>query len=346
MARWYVAKTKAHGDIFRGVFGPGSVGKDRRVRPVYAWQCGDTQNSVGLPYLLQVYGEPAQFLHSIAQAPYMTIGDAAASPALTVDAVLAGWRSYQQNISVDGAGGFSEVNYVASFAAAALYWGLSAQAYEAGPDTVEGIDDGPALWAKANASADPRIEPIVFDYLQSWHALGPQMGPQNYFAFGAGPLDNRYGIYTVLQDMAVMSSPKLAAIDRARATAVPLSPAIPAIPATLNASYFVGHRVPASPNGFSGWPDSLDYIVRADAPLRVVVTLSAGCDDPDAKNMTIGLGGAARNIQTVSCPSSGDWATYRNCTPSAPFHVPSGVAVFRVVKGRPWLGSVDIAVAR
>lgn len=200
MARWYVARAKAHGDIFRTVFGADGVGKDKRVRPVYAWQCGNTHDTVGLPYLLQIYGEPAQFFHSIALAPYMTIGDAVNSPTLTVEQVLAGWRSYQQNISLEGAGGISSVNYVASFSAAASYWGLYATAYESGPDTVEGIDSGPPLWAKANASADPRIEPIVFDYLQSWHAYGPHMGAMNYFTFGAGTLDDQYGIYDVLQD--------------------------------------------------------------------------------------------------------------------------------------------------
>lgn len=172
MARWHVAKLREAAIAFGAAFGAGSVGKDRRVRPVYAWQCGGWQDTVGLPYLLQVYGEPSAVFHSIACAPYMTIGEAASSSTLTVDEVLAGWRSYQQNISVAGAGGFSGVNYVASLSAAAAYWGLRCQAYEAGPDTVQGIDDGPPLWAKANASADPRITPIVFDYLHAWHMLG------------------------------------------------------------------------------------------------------------------------------------------------------------------------------
>jgi hypothetical protein len=254
--RYYVAVSKAHGDIFEGVFGPGSVGKSARVRPVYAWQCGG-DHEVGLAYFLRFYGEPSTFFHSLACAPYMTIGDAAEDPALTVEAVLAGWRSYQQNISLAGPFGWGQENYVAGMASTALYYGLNMQAYESGPDTAQGLNSYPALWAKGNASADPRIEAIIVDYLTAWHAYGPAMGPQNYFTLGAGPLDDKYGIYSVLQDMGVQSTPKLSAIDTALATPVGVSPLIPTIPTILNASLFVGHKTPASPNGFNGWPGTL-----------------------------------------------------------------------------------------
>ena len=189
-ARYYVAISKAHADIFAGVFGAGSVGKDARVRPVYAWQCGN-MHEVGLDYMLQIYGEPSTTFHSMACAPYATIGDVANSPTLTPQQVLDGWRSYQQNISLAGPYGFGSVNYVAGMAATAGYFGLYFQAYESGPDTVQGLDAGQPLWAKGNASADPRIEPIVFDYLQAWHQYGQIAGPMNYFTLGAGPLDDR-----------------------------------------------------------------------------------------------------------------------------------------------------------
>lgn len=254
--RYYVAVSKAHGDIFASVFGSDSVGKDKRVRPVYAWQCGG-DHEVGLAYFLRFYGEPSSFFHSMACAPYMTIGAVAEDPALTVEAVLDGWRSYQQNISLAGPYGWGAENYVASMASTAMYYGLYFQSYESGPDTAQGLNTYPALYSKGNASADPRIEPIIVDYLTAWHAYGPTAGPQNYFTLGAGPLDDVYGIYSVLQDMVFQSTPKLSAIDTALATPVGISPLIPTIPATLNASFFVGHRNPASPNGFNGWPSTL-----------------------------------------------------------------------------------------
>jgi hypothetical protein len=346
MDRWYVAKSKAHGDTFASVFGPGSVGKGNRVRPVYAWQCGDTHDTVGLPYLFQIYGEPATFFHSIACAPYLTAGDVVSSPQLTVQDMLDGWRSYQQNISLAGPWGMGRVNYVAQMSAAAAYWGLFMQAYESGPDTVEGIDSGPPLWAKANASADARITAIIVDHLQSWHSYGAHMGPENYYTLGAGMLQNPYGIYTVLQDMSIMSSPKLAAIDLARSTAVAISPLIPSLPAVLNASFFVGHPQPPSPNGFNGWPDTLDYFVQNSGaqPLQVTVQLSAGTDDSTPTTIGISLSGESRNTQNVTCPPSGNWATYVNCSLSGVFTVPPGSAVFRLVhRGRPWIGQLDIA---
>ena len=81
------------------------------------------------------------------------------------------------------------------------------------------------------------------------------------------------------------------------------------------------------------------------APLRVTVTLTAGSDDAAAANLTVGLGGPTRNVQTVACPSSGNWAKYVPCAPSQPFDVPAGVSVFRIGRGRPWLGQVIIAAA-
>jgi hypothetical protein len=158
-------------------------------------------------------------------------------------------------------------------AAEASFNGLYFQAYESGPDTVQGIDAGPPLWAKANASADPRLTPILFDYLQAWHSYGPFMGPQNYFTFGAGELQDPYGIYDVLYNMAVPTSVKLTAIDSARATPTTVSPSIPVLRAptglVLNASFFVGHPIPVSPNGFSGWPTLLYYFVNAPVPVQV-----------------------------------------------------------------------------
>ena len=172
------------------------------------------------------------------------------------------------------------------------------------------------------------------------------MGPQNYFTFGAGPLQDRYGIYSLLQDMSKFDTPKLRAVDQARATAVATSPLIPTLPATLNASFFVGHPVPAQPNGFQGWcSEACDYFVQSAAPLRVTVTLTTGSDDAAAANVTVGLSGPTRNVQTVACPSSGIWAKYVPCAPSQPFDVPAGVSVFRIGRGRPWLGQVIIAAA-
>ena len=45
-------------------------------------------------------------------------------------------------MTIGGRFGLSQYNIVGGAAATAAYWGLGMQAYEAGPDTVEGIDSG------------------------------------------------------------------------------------------------------------------------------------------------------------------------------------------------------------
>lgn len=87
------------------------------------------------------------------------------------------------------------------------------------------------------------------------------------------------------------------------------------------------------------------YMVQTAAPVRVTVTLTAGSDDSGDSILALGLGGEARQEQNITCPSSGNWASYVPCATSTPLDVPAGVSVLRVIKGRPWLGTVDIALA-
>lgn len=91
----YVYMLTHIGSIFEGVFGAGSVGRNRRVRPVYAWQQGDFQEQ-GIAYLVHALGiAPPAALHSIAFAPYLTIfPQDFNNPSLTADEVLAGWTGW------------------------------------------------------------------------------------------------------------------------------------------------------------------------------------------------------------------------------------------------------------
>jgi hypothetical protein len=92
-------------------------------------------------------------------------------------------------------------------------------------------------------------------------------------------------------------------------------------------------------------PPASYYMVQTAAPVRVTVTLTAGSDDTGDSIIALGLGGEARVEQNITCPSSGNWATYVPCATSTPLDIPAGVTVLRVIKGRPWLGTVDIALA-
>lgn len=86
-------------------------------------------------------------------------------------------------------------------------------------------------------------------------------------------------------------------------------------------------------------------MVQTAAPVRVTVTLTAGSDDTGDSIVSLGLGGMSRNEQNITCPSSGNWANYTSCSTSTPLDIPAGVSVLRLIRGRPWLGTLDIALA-
>lgn len=288
-------------------------------------------------------------------APYLTIGPAAEDPALTVDAVIAGWESYLANISLAGPFGNGSPNYVAGFAATCSFWGISCRCYESGPDTAQGINSGPPLWAKANASADPRVGPIVTDFLQLWASHGAQMSEANYFTAGAGPLDDQYGIYDILQRMDFMNSSKLQGIDEAiEGGPVPINPAIPSLaslPLTLNASYFAGHPNPPTPDGFDHWPAVLNYLVSSPSAQKVSVVVTASSDDKGPITLQLGLGYIglrSPDVRNVTCTLSGPWGNSTACGQPQVFDVPAGVSTVRVVRppqNAPWVGALIFSAA-
>ena len=128
-----------------------------------------------------------------------TRGGAHLSPCPRVDRT--GWSDWVGNMTIGGRFGLSMYNIVGGAAATASYWGLGMQAYEAGPDTVEGIDTGAPLAAKAAASIDPRISPIIASFFLAWGQYGTVAEPMNYYTAGAGPLMNPYGIYSILCEL-------------------------------------------------------------------------------------------------------------------------------------------------
>ena len=148
--------------------------------------------------------------------------------------------------------------------------------------------------------------------------------------------------------MANMSSPKLSGIDAAIAAGpVPTSPLLgPTLPAEFNASLFVGHAIPPSPDGFCcGWGSTVSYFVQAAAPGSYTVAVTAGTDDSGPQSILIAVGGESPQVQNVSCASANGWSNYSPCNVSAPFAFPAGVSVVRVTRNRLWLGTLSIQAA-
>jgi hypothetical protein len=110
--------------------------------------------------------------------------------------------------------------------------------YEGGPDTF-----GPnGVLAKSTATYDPRMTDLVIKYLDLWVSYG--FGPLNWFSAGASSYNTQYGTWALTEDMNNFKVPKIEGIDTVRSRApVPLAIGT-VIPASLNATGYVGHPVP------------------------------------------------------------------------------------------------------
>ena len=331
---------------------PGQVGQGKRVRPLLSAQASAPfVLRQGLEYLQAVFGAPAAMLHGAAVAPYFNLGPANEDQAITADGVLAALAANARNQSA--AAGLAEDNPTALHAALCGYFGLQLRAYEGGPDTscpgaTSNCSDA-SLRARAAASIDDRLTPIIEGYLADWAAWGVT-GPLNYFVAGATPLLDRYGVYGLLYDMQVQSTPKSRAVDSVRAAPrPPPAAALPAPPlAFYNATLYAGSPVP-NLNPFLRYlsvNDTFFYLVRssgaagAAAGLRVTVLAQS----TQALPIEVALGPSTAVAVTTSASASGAWA---NCTPAEfPGALPAGgvVAVrIRALHGRPQPGYYNIA---
>lgn len=173
--------------------------------------------------------------------------------------------------------------------------------------------------ARANASIDARLTPIIEDYLRNWAAWGPHVGPLNYFVAGATPLLDKYGVYGLLYDMTVPATAKSRAVDAVRlAPRPPPAAELPVLPCPfLNATDYAGHPLP--PHGgpcleYMGVNATFLYLVRAGArggDLRITVMASAVKELPVEVSLTSMPGSAAAvNVTTAA----GSWGVFAATT--------------------------------
>jgi hypothetical protein len=334
---------------------PGQVGQGKRVRPLLSAQASSPQVMMqGLDYLQAVFGPPAAMLHGGAVAPYFNLGPANVNQSITVDGVLAALAENAHNQSA--AAGLSEDTPNALHAALCGYFGLQLRAYEGGPDT---SCPGPtsncsdvSLRARAAASIDDRLTPIIEGYLNDWAAWGVT-GPLSFFVAGATPLLDKYGVYGILYDMQVPSTPKSRAVDAVRALPRPPPAAqLPAPPlAFYNATLYAGYPLPMRDPylRYLSANETFYYLVRsaraggaAGPPAGLRVTVLA--QSTEALPLEVALGPGSAVTVTTTASASGAWA---NCTPAEfPGALPAGGVVglrLRVLHGRPLPGYYNIA---
>jgi hypothetical protein len=266
-----------------------------------------------------VWGEPGTLLHGLAVAPYFNLGPQNTNQSIDVEGVLAAFAENAFNQSA--AAGVSEEVPNAVHAALTAYHGLQLRAYEGGPDSscpgATSDCSQSSLYARANASIDERLTPIIEQYLRDWAAWGVT-GPLNYFVAGATPLLDKYGVYGLLYDMSVQSTPKSRAVDAVRAAPRPPPAAsLPAPPlAFLNATKYAGYSLPER-DPFLRYLQlnaTFLYLIRspstAGGPTGLRITVSAQSSEALPIEVALGPGRAVTVLTAAN--STG----FFNCTPA------------------------------
>jgi hypothetical protein len=310
-------------DLFKTVFGEENVGPWKRVRPILAGFIAlpfVIRN--GLEYLNTVFGQPSNFLHGMAGAPYFNLGDFSSWTNLTTDQVLDAF-----NISIQGMAperGWGQKNSIGAHAVYAAWYNLAFHGYEGGPDT-GGACGECSLEAKINATRDPRMTDICVTYLNGWYRYGFQ--ELNWFVAGAHKI-GKSGSWAILEDMrqeilidttSMFNStspvaqlprppPKLKAVDQVHQSRIEMNFGIPIPALNINATNFAEHREP--------YPDPyLRYLAAnstfyyplkiTQSPIRINITVYT------SENSST-LEGGINNEQFVKVQTSktADWEVF------------------------------------
>jgi len=311
-------------DLFKTVFGEENVGPWKRVRPILAGQAVfPFVMTTGLDYINAVYGQPSNFLHGIAIAPYFNLGKFDSWSNLTVDQVLAAFNSNIQSFLPEQGWGQNEA--VGAHGVYGAWYQLAVHGYEGGSDTAGACGDC-SLEAKINATRDPRMTDICVTYLNGWYRYGFQ--PLNWYASGASGI-GKYGSWGLLEDMRQETlinttnmfnstspiaqlprpAPKVKAIDEVRQSSVQFNFGIPIPASNINATNFVGHSVPYPYPYVSPVPANatLYYPLQIrQSPIRISITVYVS-------GFAGILEGGINNEQfiQVQTPATANWTTFQ-----------------------------------
>jgi len=305
-------------DIFATVWGQDQINK--RVRGVLAGQVANPYVlQLGLEYTEAVWGPPNRFFYAIAGAPYFNLGTTNNNPNMTKDDVLTALKASIDSMSPST--GVGQDNFLAAHTRFSKWYGLQMRGYEGGPDTF-----GPnGIQAKADATLDPQMKNLVVTYLNNWYSYG--FYPLNWFVAGADGYNTQYGTWALTEDMSNFNVPKIQGLDAVRTSPPPALAVGIAIPATLNATGFVGHRVPlVDPYlRYIGVNSTFFYIIRSSSSrsYKITVTTSGTTSAP----LGISINNQPQTV--VNTPNTGSDDNFQPC-PSVSFNLDAGINVFRL----------------
>jgi hypothetical protein len=293
------------GQLFGTVFGSHEV-PNGRVRPVLAGQEGDTPQWEGLQYLQNVHGNPSDFIHATANAPYFAMNSSSAGR--TSPNCEDGWTATQVLDMLEAQLHKPESGYIASrdvknaqavSAAHALWYQVRVLTYEGGPDTSCFFANPSSVPGKLMANLDPRMQQIAFDYLQGHAAHGQHYGALNWFVCCASGYDSIYGQWGISNNLANFShAPKWLGIKQALAAPMPVPALGVPVPGVVNGSSDAVGRV--LPNDlFCGAVDTL-YVLNSKAGGKYALQVDGRSS---GGNLTLTIGVNGRPIGTAEVGS-------------------------------------------
>ena len=257
-------RLKEISDIWRTVWG--SAAMNTRVRPVLA---GQMANSFIVSEGLEVIDNPAALntrpstvFYAISGAPYIfpaaiPNGDADETPGMTVQQILDGLAAGVQNAPSDN----NAYQYL-THAGLGAWYGLKVLAYEAGFDNFGGEN----IANKRLANLDARIRTICRDLINQWHGFGFEH--ILWFNAGADSYNTQFGMWPLVEDMAVQATPKNQCIDDILAAALPAVTVGTSIAGPIAGGNYRGSTSPTGPvSGLDspfGFPGFVEYLLRAD----------------------------------------------------------------------------------
>lgn len=205
--RRYARRSKEIADIFRGVFTvagqPSPI--NTRIRVILSGQVANSSRYTNeLKYINTVYGAPKKWFYGIGIGSYFGLNKYADQQDATGK-----WTNSNKNVTVDqilqGMGlsidAWSNGRFASKLAIAAPY-GLKLEAYEGGEDTIGPFN----IAAKKAANLDPRIEPLIQRFMQTFKSQGGDLF--NWFSLGSRTFDGPYGTWTLTNNINNLNAPK------------------------------------------------------------------------------------------------------------------------------------------
>jgi hypothetical protein len=283
----------------------------------------------GLTFLNARYGPPSNYLYACAGAPYFNLGNANNLTTLTTTQVLAALSNSVTALNTD-------LN-VEACETMSRYNNLKFIGYEGGPDTF-GPND---IAAKEAASMDPRMQPIVQTYLNTW--LGYGAGLINWFSGGASNYYSQYGTWGITDDMADTNSPKLLGVQAVEAANTVTLTQGSACPGSVHPMQYCmrdanwrNEGMPTlSPTDWRG--PSRDYLLRTTATgTRKLFLLTATTDPTVSLNIYLNN----QKIGVIKVPATSSSSSFAK-TPVLNVPMTTGMNTLRVEIGTGSACAVD-----